>query len=68
MYLLIDFCCTLLAHMPLYIAPSSLKLFLLLYSGLGEVEGRERNRKGKFNQTMSTSSGARPVARGRTSP
>lgn len=32
--------------MPLYIAPSFLKLFLLLYSGLGEVEGRERNRKG----------------------
>lgn len=48
--------------MPLYIAPSFLKLFLLLYSGLGEVEGRERNRKGKFNQTTSTSSGAVPVA------
>lgn len=32
--------------MPLHIAPSFLKLFLLLYSGLGEVEGRERNRKG----------------------
>lgn len=46
MYLLMDFCCTLLAHMPLYIAPSFLKLFLLLYSGSGEVEGRERNRNG----------------------
>lgn len=49
MYLLIDFCCTLLAHMSIYIAPSFVKLFLLLYSGLGEGEGRERN--GKRNST-----------------
>lgn len=55
LYLLIDFCCTLLAHMPIYIAPSFVKLFLLLYSGLGEVEGRERNRKKKFNPNPSTS-------------
>lgn len=55
MYLLVDFCCTLLAHIPIYIAPSFVKLFLLLYSGFGEVEGRERNRKKKFNQNLSTS-------------
>lgn len=41
--------------MPIYIAPSFVKLFLLLYSGLGEVEGRERNRKKKFNPNPSTS-------------
>lgn len=58
MYLLIDFCCTLLAHMPLYIAPSFLKLFLLLYSGRSQGEGETQ--EGKFNQTMSTSSGAVP--------
>lgn len=47
--------------MPLYIAPSFLKLFLLLYSGRGRGEGEKQ--EGKFNQTMSTSNGAVPVAR-----
>lgn len=60
MYLLIDFCCTLLAHMPLYIAPSFLKLFLLLYSGLGEVEGRERNSKGNSTKPSPPAEGPCP--------
>lgn len=51
MYLLIDFCCALLAHIPIYIAPSFVKLFLHLYSGLGEIEGRERNRKENSTKT-----------------
>jgi len=37
--------------MPIYIAPSFVKLVVLRYSGLGEVEGRERNRKGNSTRT-----------------
>lgn len=51
MYLLVDFCCALLAHIPIYIAPSFVKLFLHLYSGLGEIKGRERNRKENSTKT-----------------